>query len=146
MSCWYIHFLQTKQGMTANKMWNTGCCTSLQTSTIPSRSCEARVRVCVLGLLILFYLILLYLIFFYFISFYSISSNLILFYFIFVYFISFYFILFYFLVVFLLNDSIIHLSSFFIMNCGICTNRKWNYIHMPVLPFFVVSCSLTLKR
>ena len=117
----------------------------LITSTIPSRSCEARVRVCVLGLLILFNLILLYLIFFYFILFHFISFYLISYYsisflFILFYFILFYFILFYFLVVFLLNDSIIHLSSFFITNCGIPTNRKQNYKHVSVLPFIFVSC------
>ena len=48
----------------------------------------------------------------------------------------FYFFLFNFLAVLLLNYSIIHLSSFFIMNCGKRTNRKWNYKEVSVLPFF----------
>ena len=38
----------------------------------------------------------------------------------------FYFLFYFFLVVFFLNNQIIHLSSFFIMNCGIHKNRKWN--------------------
>ena len=69
--------------------------TKISTSTIPSRSCEAPVRVCVLGLLILFYLILLYLIFF--ILFYFILFYLILYYSISFLFILFHFILFYFI-------------------------------------------------
>ena len=53
---------------------------------------------------------------------------------------SFYFLIFfYFLVVFLLSNSFIHQSSSFIMYCGIRTNRKWNYGHVPVLPFIFVS-------
>ena len=82
------------------------------TSTIPSRSCEARVRLFVLGMVledghvrevyILYFVLVVFL--YDFVLFYSIS----------------------FLVVFLLNNSIIHLSSFFIMNFGIRTNRKWN--------------------
>ena len=55
-----------------------------------------------------------FVLFFIFIFFYSI-------------FFSFIFLLLYLLVDFLLNHSIINLSSFFIMNCGIHTNRKWNY-------------------
>ena len=35
-------------------------------------------------------------------------------------------------------------SSIFIMNCGILTNRKWNYGHVSVLPLIFVICSLTL--
>ena len=30
------------------------------------------------------------------------------------------------------------------MNCGILTNRKWNYGHVSVLPIIFVICSLTL--
>ena len=52
------------------------------------------------------------------------------------------FIVFYFLVVFPLNHSIIH---FFIMICGIRTNRKWNYEHVSVLPFIFVSCCKCCK-
>ena len=32
------------------------------------------------------------------------------------------------------------------MYCGIRTNRKWNYGHVPVLPFIFVSCSLTIEE
>ena len=60
----------------------------------------------------------------------------------FIFFIFFlFFILFYCLVVFL-----IHLLSSFLMSCGICTNRKWNYRHVSVLPFIFVSCSLTIEK
>ena len=68
------------------------------------------------------------------------------FYFISFYFVLFYFILFCFLVLFLLNNPIIQLSSLFIMNCGIHTNRKWNYGHMGVLSSSFVSCSLTIEE
>ena len=59
------------------------------------------------------------------------------------------FILFYFILLLSLFDfnsfQIIHLSSsFFLMNCGICTNRKWNYPLVSLLPFIFVSCSRTL--
>ena len=32
------------------------------------------------------------------------------------------------------------------MYCGIRTNRKWNYVHVSVLPFIFVSCSLTIEE
>ena len=32
------------------------------------------------------------------------------------------------------------------MYCGIHTNRKWNYVHVSVLPFIFVSCSLTIEE
>ena len=51
--------------------------------------------------------------------------------------------IFYFLVVFLLNNWIIHLS---IMNCGLPTNRKYNYGLVSVLPFDFVSCSMTIAK
>ena len=51
-----------------------------------------------------------------------------------------------FIVIFLLNNSIIHLLSFFIRNCGIHTNRKWNDKHVSVLHFIFVSCSLTIEE
>ena len=64
----------------------------------------------------------------------------------------FYFILFFFINLFnfILFSSHPHcksflLSSFFIMNCRISTNRKWNYKHVSVLPFIFVSCSLTIE-
>ena len=38
------------------------------------------------------------------------------------------------------------LSSFLVMNCGIHTNRKWNYGHLSLLPFICVSCSLTVEE
>ena len=50
------------------------------------------------------------------------------------------------LVVFLSTNSILHLLSFFIMNCSKCTNRKWNYGYVSVLPFICVSCSLTIEE
>ena len=53
---------------------------------------------------------------------------------------------FFFLVVFHLSNSFINQSSFFIMYCGIRTNRKWNYGHVSVLPFIFVSCSLTIEE
>ena len=62
------------------------------------------------------------------------------------FFILFYFILFYFLVVFLPNNWIIHLLSFFVMNCGIRTNRIWNYRHVSVFSFNFVSCLLTIEE
>ena len=106
---------------------------------------------------------LIYLIFlklFHFFQSYFISFHFIYFLFCFSYFFSFYFIVVFVLnysidlsflsvvhwplkrqdiVPFLWNNSIIHLSSFFIMN--IRTNRKWNYGHVSVLPFFFASCS-----
>ena len=46
-----------------------------------------------------------------------------------------------------LSFPIIHLSSsFFIMNCGICANRKWNYPLVSLLPFIFASCSQTLVK
>ena len=45
----------------------------------------------------------------------------------------------------LISFQIIHLSSsFFLMNCGIRTNRKSNYPLVSLLPFIFVSCSRTL--
>ena len=76
-------------------------------------------------------------------SFYMILSYFTLFYFILFYVMLFYY---FFLVVFLLNNSIIHLSSFFITNCRMPTNRKQNYKHASVLPFIFVSCSLTIEK
>ena len=32
------------------------------------------------------------------------------------------------------------------MYCGIHTNRKWNYVHVSVLPVIFVSCSLTIEE
>ena len=32
------------------------------------------------------------------------------------------------------------------MYCGIRTNRKWNYGHVPLLPLIFVSCSLTIEE
>ena len=32
------------------------------------------------------------------------------------------------------------------MNCGILTNRKWNYGHVSVLPLTFAICSLTLAE
>ena len=60
------------------------------------------------------------------------SINSILFYFIFFYFISFYF-----------NVSISRLPSA-LMNCGICTNRKWKYRLLCLLCFIFVSSLWTL--
>ena len=63
------------------------------------------------------------------------------------YFILFYFVLFlFFLVTFLLNNWINHLLSFFIWNCSIHTNRKWNCDHVSVLPFIFVNCSQTIEE
>ena len=66
--------------------------------------------------------------------------------FLFIYFILFYFILL--LSLFNFNSfQIIHLSSsFFLMNCGICANRKWNYPLVSLLPFIFASCSQTLVK
>ena len=61
-------------------------------------------------------------------------------------FILFYFILSYFLVVFLPNYSIIYLSSILIINCGIHTNRKWNYEHVSVLPLIGTSVRRSSSR
>ena len=62
--------------------------------------------------------------------FYLILFNLILFYLFYFVLFSFFFFLFY--------------TSIFSINCGILTNRKWNYLHMTVLPRDFVFCSLTL--
>merc|ERR1711947_43271 len=44
------------------------------------------------------------------------------------------------------SRQFIHQSSSFIMYCGIHTNRKWNYVHVSVLPVIFVSCSLTIEE
>ena len=75
---------------------------------------------CVCTNFILYHIILFYSLT-YFILFYFIS--LIIFLYDFIYLISFYFILYHPLVVFLL-----------LMNCGMYTNRKWNYEHVFILP------------
>ena len=59
----------------------------------------------------------------------------------------FYFILLYSYLFYSISFDIIFSNSrlpSFLMNCGICTNRKWNYWLVCILPLVFVSCSQTL--